>query len=81
MGAFRTVQAANLALLGVLAGLVVAMLLGQAIPRALVAAVLIAQLGLRVYRDLRWGGTAGRRRLPGTVVLSAVLLVLILTAR
>lgn len=81
MNAFRTVQAANLALLGVLAGLVVAMLLGTAVPRALVAAVLVVQLGLRVYRDLRWGGEAGRRRLAGTVVLSAVLLVLILTAR
>lgn len=78
---FRTLQAANLAMLGVLAGLVVAMMLGQTIPRALVAAVLVAQLGLRVYRDLRWGGAPGRRRLPGTILLSTVLLILILTAR
>lgn len=81
MQAFRAVQAANLALLGVLAGLVVALVLGAAVPRVALAGVILAQLALRAYRDWRWGGEAGRRRLPGMVLVSVLLLVLLVTAR
>jgi 4-hydroxybenzoate polyprenyltransferase len=77
---FRNVQALNLVLLGLLAGLIVAQLLGVGVPILLVVAVLAASLALRTYRDLVWGGEAGRRRLPFNLLIGGLIIYLLLFA-
>ncbi len=78
---FSTLQRFNLIVLGVLAGLVLALAFGAKIPRLAIVAVIVFQLILRAYRDVRWGGEAGRRRIVSNAILSFVLVYLILSAQ
>lgn len=73
---FRRVRAANLALLGLLAALVLALALGAAVPRWSIAAVFVVHAGLRLYRVSRWGGGTGAGLV--SFALSLVLAGLIL---
>ena len=78
---FQTVQIINFGLLIVLAGLLIALVAGLPIPRLTFAGVIFAQALVRTYRDWRWGGPMGRRRIPLSLLFSLVIVYLFLTMR
>lgn len=77
---FQMAQWLNLGLLVVLAGLLLALLFGTPVPRPVFAAVIVAQAGVRSWRDLRWGGEARRRRVGFNLLLSVALAWLVMVA-
>jgi cadmium resistance protein CadD (predicted permease) len=75
---FQLLQSVNLGLLVVLAGLLVAFLLGQPIPKLLIVGLLGLNALVRTVRDLRFGSPAAQRRVWFNLALSAVLIYLLL---
>jgi hypothetical protein len=78
---FRLLQYLNLGLLALLAGLLVAFLFGQPIPKALIVGLLVLNTLVRTVRDLRFGSPTAKRRVWFNLALSAVLVYLLLTQR
>jgi hypothetical protein len=74
----RTFQIINLGLLVVLAGLLIAIAAGQAIPRFAVASMIGLQSVVRAFRELKFGTEASRRRLPFNLLISLVFIYLIM---
>jgi hypothetical protein len=68
----------NLGLLVVLAGLLIAIAAGQAVPRFAVALLIGLQAVVRAFRELRFGSDASRRRLPFNLLISLVFIYLIM---
>ena len=69
----------NLALLVVLAGLLIGLAAGQAVPRFAVASLIGLQAVVRAFRELRFGTDASRRRLPFNLLISLVFVYLIMS--
>ncbi|HWG85636.1 MAG TPA: hypothetical protein VNT60_09165 [Deinococcales bacterium] len=80
MSPYRTIQMVNLALLGLLAGLLLAVALGARVPLTAVVGLLLASTILRTYRDYRFGGEVGRRRIPFNLMVMGLVLYLLFTS-
>ena len=78
---FQTFQAINFGLLIALALLLVALVAGQPVSRFAIGGVVFAQALVRTYRDWRWGGPVGRRRIPFNLLLSLVIVYLLFSTR
>ena len=74
----QTFRILNLGLLMVLAGLLIALAAGQAVPPIATALVVAAQAMVRAFREIRFGNEASKRRLPFHLLLSLFLVYLIL---
>ncbi len=74
----RTFQVLNLSLLVVLAGLLIALATGQAVPPIATALVIAAQAMVRAFREIRFGNDTSKRRLPFHLLLSLFLVYLIM---
>ena len=74
----RAFQVLNLGLLVVLAGLLIALAAGQAVPPIATALVVAAQAMVRAFREIRFGSDASKRRLPFHLLLSLFLVYLIM---
>ena len=74
----QTFRILNFGLLLALAGLLIALAAGQAVPPIATALVVAAQAMVRAFREIRFGNEASKRRLPFHLLLSLFLVYLIL---